>query len=106
MKTANEIVPTDIFHPGLVLDEEINYRGLTKKAVAAKMGISPTMLSEIISGKRNITPLTAIRLESSLGINALFFLSMQMRYDYYSLKKSLSKIISAKSDKISKKKAA
>lgn len=105
MKTANEITPTHIFHPGIVLEEEITYRKLTKKKVALKMGISPTMLSEIISGKRNITPLTAIKLEKSLGINALFFLSMQMRYDYYILKKQLSKILPDR-DKISKRKAA
>lgn len=87
MKTANEITPTNIFHPGIALDEEITFRGLTKKEVAHKMGISPTVLSEILSGKRNITAITAIKLEDALGINALYFLSMQMRYDYYSLKK-------------------
>lgn len=91
MKTANEITPTNIFHPGLLLEEEIEYRELTKKDVAEKMGVSPTMLSEIISGKRNVTPATAIKLETALGINALFFLSMQMRYDYYSLKRELKK---------------
>jgi HTH-type transcriptional regulator/antitoxin HigA len=90
MKTANEIVPTNIFHPDLVLAEEIEFRKLTKKDVAENMKVSPTVLSEIISGKRNISTATAIKIEQVLGINALFFLSMQMRYDYYSLKKELS----------------
>lgn len=89
MRTANEIVPTNIFHPGLVLGEEIEFRNLSKKEVAEKMKISPTVLSEIVSGKRNITTATAIKIEQALGINALFFLSMQMRYDYYSLKKEM-----------------
>lgn len=92
MKTANEITPTNIFHPGLVLAEEIEHRGLTKKEVADKMGISATVLSEIMSGKRNITTATAIKIEQVLGINALFFLSMQMRYDYYTLKNEQRKI--------------
>lgn len=93
MKTANEITPTNLFHPGIVLGEEIEYRELTKKEVAEKMGVSPTILSEIISGKRNITTLTAIKLENALSINALFFLNMQMRYEYYSLKKEFSKTV-------------
>ncbi|MBK8660173.1 MAG: HigA family addiction module antidote protein [Bacteroidetes bacterium] len=89
MKTANEITPTHLFHPGVALAEEIEYRQLTKKELAARMGISPTVLSEILSGKRNITPATAIKLESALQIDALYFLSMQMRYDYYSLKREM-----------------
>lgn len=87
MKIANEIIPTHVYHPGVALSEEIGYRGLTQKQVAESMGISPTMLNEIISGKRSITTATAIKIENALGINALFFLNMQMRYEYYTLKK-------------------
>jgi addiction module HigA family antidote len=89
MKKANQIIPTNIFHPGIALNEEIEFRELTKKKVAQQMGISPTVLSEILSGKRNITAITAIKLEDALGINALYFLSMQMRFEYYTLKKQL-----------------
>ena len=86
MKTANEITPTNIFHPGIVLGEEIEYRNLTKKEAAESMGISPTVLSEILSGKRNITTATAIKIEQAFSINALFFLNMQVRYEYYTMK--------------------
>lgn len=89
MKTANEIIPTNLFHPGCVLGEEIEFRGITKKEVAEKMGVSPTILSEIISGKRNITTATAIKIEQALGINALFFLNMQVRYEYYTMKRQM-----------------
>jgi addiction module HigA family antidote len=91
MKTANEITPANIFHPGVVLGEEIEYRGLTRRKVAEDMGISPTVLSEIISGKRNITTITAIKIENALGIKALFFLNMQVRYEYYTIKRELRK---------------
>lgn len=91
MKTANEITPKNLFHPGVVLGEEIEYRGLTKNSVAERMGISSTVLSEIISGKRNITTATAIKIENALGINALFFLNMQVRYEYYKMKNQLGK---------------
>lgn len=91
MKTANDITPTHIFHPGMVLGEEIEYRKLTRRSVAERMGISPTVLSEIISGRRNITTTTAIKIENALGINALFFLNMQVRYEYYRAKKQMRK---------------
>ena len=104
MKTANEITPTNIFHPGIVLDEEISFRRIAKKDVAEQIGISASMLSEIIGGKRNITPRVAIKLEEALGINALFFLNMQTRYDYYTLKKEL-RIIS-RTGKTIRKRAA
>ncbi len=92
MKTANEIQPTTPFHPGVVLNEEISFRGLMKKEVAGQIGVSPSVLSEIVSGKRSITPRIAIRLEEALAINALFFLNMQSRYDYYTLKGKLRKL--------------
>lgn len=95
MKTANDIKPTNLFHPGLVLGEEIEFRQLSKKMVAEKMKVSPTVLSEIISGKRNITTAIAIKIEQALGINALFFLSMQMRFDYFTLKNELNDIKNA-----------
>ncbi|MFT4153156.1 HigA family addiction module antitoxin [Parafilimonas sp.] len=91
MKTANEITPTHIFHPGIVLGEELEYRGLTRREAAKYMSISPTVLSEIISGKRNITTALAIKIENALGINALFFLNMQVRYEYYILKQQMRK---------------
>ena len=92
MKTANEITPTILFHPGEVLNEEISFRKLVKKELAEQIGMSPSVLSEIIGGKRNITPRIAIRLEDALGINALFFLNMQSRFDYYTLRGKMRKI--------------
>lgn len=91
LKTANEIQPTMVFHPGLMLGEEIEYRGLTQRQVAKDMGVSATVLNEIIAGKRNITTTTAFKIESALGINALIFMRMQTDYDYYTLKKEMRK---------------
>lgn len=91
MKTANEITPTNIFHPGLVLGKEIDYRGLTRRKAAEDIGMAPAALSEIISGKRKITTAIAVKIEKALGINALFFLNIQVRYEYYQLKEGLKK---------------
>lgn len=69
------------FHPGLYLLEEIEEREMLKKDVAQELGILPTNLSEILKGKRNISPRVAIKLEKALDISAEYWLNLQMAWD-------------------------
>lgn len=69
------------FHPGHYLLEEIEERGMLKKVVAHELGILPTNLSEILKGKRNISPRIAIKLEKILKISAEYWLNLQMAWD-------------------------
>lgn len=69
------------FHPGQFLQEEIEERQLLKKEVARQLGILPTNLSEILNGKRNISPRLAVKLEIALGISAEYWLNLQMAWD-------------------------
>ena len=52
---ANNLFPSEPVHPGLVLKEEIEYRKITQKQLASQMGISYTVLNEILNGKRPIS---------------------------------------------------
>lgn len=67
-------------HPGEVLAEEIEARGLTQKALAEAMGRPRQAISEIVRGRRAITPVTAIQLEGTLDIPAYFWLRLQDNY--------------------------
>ncbi len=78
--TGNEI-EVEAFHPGEFLLEEIETRKLVKKEVASLLGIFPHHLSEIFSGKRNISAKLAVRLEKAFGISAEYWLSLQTAYD-------------------------
>lgn len=69
------------FHPGLFLQEEIEERELLKKDVAQQLRILPTNLSEILNGKRNISPKLAVKLEKVLGISAEYWLNLQIAWD-------------------------
>lgn len=69
------------FHPGMHLLEELDERGMLKKDVAHELGILPTNLSEILKGKRNISPRLAVRLENVLKISAEYWLNLQMAWD-------------------------
>lgn len=68
-------------HPGEVLKEEIEYRKISQRKLAADIGMSHTALNEILNGKRSLTITTAYLLEAALDIPATLILKLQMRYD-------------------------
>ncbi len=80
-KSANEIVPGSANHPGFILKEELEARDIKQVDLAKELGIAKNVMSEIISGKRNITPKLAVRLENVLDINAEFWMKFQMAFE-------------------------
>ncbi len=86
--TENDVflAPPDGFalepvHPGEVLQEELAARGLTANALALKLRVPANRLTEILNGKRRISPDTALRLSRYLGPSAAFWLNLQSQYD-------------------------
>lgn len=67
-------------HPGEVLKEEIEYRGISQKQLSTQMGISYSMLNEILNGKRPVTETIALCFEAALGVEAEMLVNMQTRY--------------------------
>lgn len=70
-------------HPGAVLREELEARGLSANAFALKLRVPPQRIQDIVAARRGITPDTALRLEASLGTPARLWLDMQSGYDLY-----------------------
>lgn len=68
-------------HPGEMLKEEIEYRGISQKQLSERMGISYTMLNEILNEKRPVTEIVALYFEAALGIEAEMLINMQSRYN-------------------------
>jgi antitoxin HigA-1 len=79
---GNEI-EIEAFHHGEFLKEEIEERDLLKKDVAKALNILPHHLSEIFTGKRNISATLAVKLEKFLGISSHYWLGLQMEYDLF-----------------------
>jgi len=77
----NELKSRDAFHPGEFIKDELRAREMKQQELADDMGISKTVLSQIIHGKRNITPDIALKLERSLGINAELWMKLQVKYE-------------------------
>lgn len=78
---ANDLTPGKASHPGEIIREEISARGIRQQELAKQMGIAKTVISEIINGKRNLTPALSLNLENVLGINAEFWMNFQMQYE-------------------------
>ena len=71
-------------HPGEMLSEEfLKPMGLSQSELAEKMGVSYPRVNELIHGKRGITPNTALRLEKLFGMEAQFWLNLQLAWDLY-----------------------
>lgn len=84
------VVSNHATHPGVLLKEEIEFRKLVKSNFAKEIGLKPNHLSEIFVGKRNISPLLAIKLQIALDIPAENWLSLQMQYDLMMVKQMIS----------------
>jgi len=84
-------VPTDRepTHPGEMLRAEfLEPLGLTQRELAARLGVSYPRVSELVHGRRSMTPDTALRLERLLGVEAQFWLNLQLVWDLYHARRS------------------
>lgn len=71
-------------HPGEILREDILPRlGLTRLALAQRLGISTRILSAFLNERRPVTLDLAIRLGSCLGHGARYWLGLQAQYDMW-----------------------
>jgi addiction module HigA family antidote len=78
---ANNLTPYEPTHPGEILKEEIEYRGISQRKLAAQMGVSYSVLNEVLNAKRPVTTEYALLFEAALGIDAGIFIRMQADYD-------------------------
>ena len=65
---ANNLTPSRPIHPGEMIKDEIEYRGISQKALAAEIGLPTSVLNEVLNGKRAVTTEYALLLEAALGI--------------------------------------
>lgn len=87
---GNEIISAFLIHPGEILKDEIEYRGISQRQLEDEMGIAYSALNKILNARRTVTEKTALLFEAALGVNAEPLLKMQMRYSLQSTKKDSS----------------
>ncbi len=87
---ANNLTPYEPTHPGAILKDEIEYRGISQKKLAERMGVSYTVLNEILNCKRAVTTEYALLFEAALGIDAKPLIGIQADYNMQTAKKNKS----------------
>ncbi|MCH5243235.1 MAG: HigA family addiction module antidote protein [Muribaculaceae bacterium] len=80
-KLTDDIFASNLIHPGEMIKDEIEERGITQKKLAEETGISVTVLNEVLNGKRAVTVEYALLLEAALGIDAEIWIRQQARYN-------------------------
>ena len=78
---ANNVKPFQPTHPGEVLKDELEYRGISQRGLARQMDISYSVLNEVLNGKRSLNTEFALMMEAALGVDAAPLLAMQNEYD-------------------------
>lgn len=82
----NARVPAEIFPPGEFLREELEARKWSQQELADILDRPPRLISELIAGKRAITPETALGLAEAFGTSAEYWMNLESQYQLSKLK--------------------
>ena len=77
-------------HPGEVLKDEIEARGITQRQLAKSIGLTYSVVNEILNGHRSLTAKTALMFEAALDIPADALMYLQMKYNMQTTRKDKS----------------
>lgn len=87
---ANNLIPFEPSHPGEVLKDEIEFRGISQKKLAKEIGVSYTVLNEILNAKRSLNTEYAMLIGAVLDLDAESLLKMQTSYNLQMAKRDNS----------------
>lgn len=89
--TAHVLPPV---HPGEILAEEfLSPLGMSARALAAAIDVTPARISDIIAVRRGVTADTALRLARYFGTTPQVWLNLQMNYDLEVASRDLAQLI-------------
>lgn len=82
METRNDMPIFGAAIPvGSTIKDVIKDKGYTQKEFAVLIGMQPSHFSELLKGKRRVTPEIATAMSDVLGGNPMTWLKMQAQYD-------------------------
>ena len=90
---GEDLALAEVMHPGELIEEELQARGISKKDFAAQLGLHPSQLSELIKGKRHVSAMLALKLEKLWDISAGFWMRMQVQYDLTIARQQLAEAV-------------
>lgn len=82
-------------HPGLILKEEFLLEiGMSQNALASAIGVPGNRIHAIVSGLRDVTADTDLRLCRFFGLSEGYFLRLQNAYDTLEAKRRMHSALS------------
>lgn len=87
---ANNLEPHYLTHPGEVIKDELGFRGISQRRLAAEIGVPVSQLNEVLNAKRQLSAEMALLIGQALGLEAAPLLSLQMKYNLLSAKRNKS----------------
>ena len=77
-------------HPGEVLKDEIEERGISQRKLAESMGLTYSVVNEILNGRRPLTAKTALMFEAALDVPADSLMFLQTKYNMQTARKDIT----------------
>ncbi len=68
-------------HPGRILKRELDARNLSANRLALALRLPSGRITDILNGKRGISPETALRLGRYYGNSARFWMNLQTNFE-------------------------
>lgn len=85
---TNTLAPAEAFPPGEYLREELAERGWAEGEFAEIIGRPVQAVSEILNGKKDITPETAVAIGAALGTSAELWMNLQAAFRLHQVRSS------------------
>jgi len=83
--SKHSTIPVEAFPPGEFIKDELEARGWEQRDLAEIMGRPDRLVSELIAGKRALTPETAQQLGQAFGTGAQLWLNLESAYRLHQL---------------------
>lgn len=77
-------------HPGEVLKDEIEERGISQRQLAERVGLTYSVVNEILNAHRPLTAKTALMFEAALDVPADSLMYLQTKYNMQTARKDSS----------------
>ena len=85
---ANNLEPFYLTHPGEVIKDELEYRGISQRRLAKEIGVPAGQLNEVLNAKRALSAEMALLVCQALDLDPMPLLSLQMKYNLLSAKRN------------------
>ena len=78
---ANNLTPYRFTHPGEIIKDELEDRGISQREFAERIGMSYSVLNELLNAHRPLTTNTALLFEATFGLPADVLMCIRTKYN-------------------------